>query len=234
MIRACLSLLFITLFIGKANACAPNEVHVREQWIDAYTKENGTNVSAHLRSEHCREVKGHNYFQDSSSKEFRSFKGEFKFWNSSEKNLLNNELEKLPSWLKKYQIAIFLRASIQEGNPNNSALTYPDSKTIILFDAFFNSPDKQSILLHEISHIAIWDIDPNELHTFFVSNRWIYKRGESPKPPQKVILPDSSHSPSEDFANSVETYYSDPKRLKDFNPKSFLIIEGIIKSKEKK
>jgi hypothetical protein len=34
-------------------------------------------------------------------------------------------------------------------------------------------------------------------------------------------------------ANSVELYYSDPKRLKEFNHKSFLILESIIKSKEK-
>lgn len=214
-------------------ACLPNETHIREQWIDTYIKEDGTHVSAHVRSEHCREVKGHNYFQDSSSKEFRNFKGKFKFWNSSEKNLLNNELEKLPSWLKKYKITNFLRATIHEGNPNNPALTYSDSKTVIIFDAFFNSPDKQYVLLHEISHIAAWDIDPNELQNFFVSNGWIYKKGKSPKPPSKLIIPDSSHSPSEDFANSVETYYSNPKRLKEFNLKSFLILEGIIKSKEK-
>ena len=215
-------------------ACRPNEIHIREQWIDTYTKEDGTHVSAHLRSEYCREVKGHNYFQDSSSKEFRNFKGKFKNWNLSEKNLLNYELEKLPPWIKKYKIANFLRARTHEGNPSNPALTYPDSKTIILFDAFFKSPGKQSALLHEISHIAAWDIDPNELQDFFISNGWIYKRGESPKPPQRVIIPDSSHSPSEDFANSVEMYYTNPKRLKEFNPKSFLILEGIIKSKEKK
>jgi hypothetical protein len=216
-----------------AMACLPNEIHIREQWIETYIKEDGTHISAHVRSEHCREVKGKNFFQDSSSKEFRNFKGKFKSWNTSEKNLLNSELEKLPPWLKKYKIADFLRTSIHEGNPKNPALTYPDSKTIILFDVFFNSSDKQSILLHEISHIAAWDIDPIELQNFFVSNGWIYKRGESPKPPQKVIIPDSSHSPSEDFANTVETYYSNPKRLKEFNPKSFAIIEGIIKSKEK-
>lgn len=228
-----LFLLSILLFIKKSYACAPDEVHVREQWINAYTKEDGTSISAHSRSEHCRKVKGHNFFQDSSSKEFRNFKGNFKSWNSSEKNLLNSELGKLPPWLKKYKIANFLRANIHEGNLKNPALTYPDSKTIILFDSFFNSPDKQSIILHEISHIATWDIDPTELQNFFVSNGWIYKRGKSPKPPQKVIIPDSSHSPSEDFANSVEIYYSNPKRLKEFNPTSFAILEGIIKSKEK-
>jgi hypothetical protein len=214
-------------------ACPPNEIHVREQWINSYTRGDGTFVSGHPRSEHCREIQGENYFQDSSADEFKNFSGKFKPWDASEKILLASEVEKLPSWLKKYRIANFLRASVHEGNSKNPALTYPASKTIILFDAYFNSSDKRSILLHEISHIAAWDIDPLELQHFFISNGWIYKRGELPKPPQKVIIPDSSHSPSEDFANTVEMYYSNPKRLKEFNPNSFSIIESIIKSKEK-
>lgn len=222
---------FLDASIGFA--CKPTETHIREQLINSYTKEDGTLVSAHLRSEHCREIRAEKYFQDSSANEFKSFKGKFKPWNAYEKNLLNRDFEKLPSWLKKYRIASFLRSGVHEGNSKNPALTYPASKTIILFDAFFNSSDKRSILLHEISHIAAWDIDPLELQHFFVSNGWIYKRGELPKPPQKVIIPDSSNSPSEDFANTVEMFYSNPKRLKEFNPNSFSIIESIIKSKEK-
>jgi hypothetical protein len=215
-------------------ACLPSEIHIREQLIDTYTKKDGTRISAHLRSEHCREINEHNYFQDSSSIKFKNFKSKFKPWIISEKNLINSELQKLPPWLKEYRIANLLRATVHEGNPKNAALTYPDSKTVIIFDAFFNSSEKQSIILHELSHIAIWDTNPDELLKLFISNGWTYKNGKSPEPPQKVIIPDSSHSPSEDFANSVEMYYSDPKRLKEFNPKSFLILESIIKSKEKK
>lgn len=215
-------------------ACLPNEIHIREQWINAYIKKDGTHVTAHPRLEHCREVKRENYFQDSSSNKFRNFNGKFKSWSTTEKNLLEIAIENLPPWLKKYKIANFLRASIHTGNSKNPALTYPDSKTIILFDAFFSSIDKQSILLHEVSHIAAWDIDPSELKTFFLSNGWTYVPGESPKPPKKVIIPDSANSPSEDFSNCIELYYSNPKRLKEFNSNSFSIIENIIKSMEKK
>ena len=117
-------------------ACLPSEIHIREQWIDTYKKEDGTRVNAHLRSEHCREIGGVNFTQDLSSKEFRNFNGKFKSWSSSEKTQLNSELEKLPLWLRKYKVSRFLRASIHDGNPNNPALTYPDSKTVILFDSF--------------------------------------------------------------------------------------------------
>lgn len=68
---------------------------------------------------------------------------------------------------------------------------------------------------------------------FFESRGWKYEKGKPPKPPKIVLLSDSSNSPSEDFANSVELYYSDPQRLKTFNLKSFVILEKIIKSMEK-
>ena len=32
-------------------------IHIREQWIEGYTKEYGTYVSAHPRSEHYREIR---------------------------------------------------------------------------------------------------------------------------------------------------------------------------------
>ena len=225
-------LVFVLLNPIAALACLPNEVHIREQWINSYTKEDGVQVSAHFRSEHCREIKGFSYFQDLSSKEFRNFKGKFKAWNSSEKNQLNAEFEKLPAWLKKYKISNFLRASFHQDNLKNPAITYPDSKTIILFNSYFSSSNKRNILIHEISHIAIWDIDPQQLQNFFVANGWMYERGKLPIPPKKILIPDSFDSPSEDFANSVEMYYSNPKKLKVFNSKSFLILESIIKSKE--
>lgn len=226
-------LLFLSLFINHAYACLPSEVHIREQWINAYTKEDGTKISAHARSEHCREIKGHNYFQNSTNKNFKGLKTKFKDWNERERTLLNQEVEKLPSWLKKYRLSEVLRAAEQDKNPNNPAMTFPKDKTLIIFDKFFSMPNKKEIIIHEMSHIAVWDIDPLQLQEFFMSRGWEYEKGKLPAPPKKVILPDSADSPSEDFANSVELYYSDPKRLKEFNPKSFLILESIIKSKER-
>ncbi len=212
-------------------ACEPNETHVREQWIKPYTRSDGTKVLGHIRSEHCRVISVHNYFQDTGS-EIKGFKGKFKAWTQSEKALVQSKLDELPSWLKKYKIASILRASSHPGNPKNPALTIPASKTIILFDVFFKSSKVKDVLLHELAHIAIWDLDPVQLHQFFISNGWTYQKGNRPTPPTKVILPDSAHSPSEDFANTLEVYYSNPKLLKEFNLKSFSILEEIIKSKD--
>lgn len=94
-------------------------------------------------------------------------------------------------------------------------------------------PNKADIIVHEMAHIAVWDVSPLLLQEFFILRGWKYEKGSPPIPPKKVIMPDSGDSPSEDFANSVELYYKDPKLLKKFNPKSFLILEKIINSKEK-
>lgn len=160
--------LYITfLFFDSAQACQPNEVHVREQWINSYTKEDGTEVTAHVRSEHCRELQGYNYFQNSTSNEFRGLKTKFKEWTEAEKSLVSKEIENLPGWLKKYQLSEVLRATQQEGNPNNPAMTIPAKKTFILFDKFFAKPNKRDVVIHEIAHIAAWDIDAHELQKFF-------------------------------------------------------------------
>lgn len=92
--------------------------------------------------------------------------------------------------------------------------------------------NKRDVIIHEISHLAAWDIDANLLKDFFVSQGWKYTKGKPPIPPKENLLPDSATSPGDDFANSIELYYSDPDRLKKFNLNSFIILERIIKSKE--
>lgn len=230
-----LRIIFILLafFPVYGMACLPNEVHVREQWINPYSRQDGTHVSEHIRSEHCREIDGDNYFQNINKKEIKGLKTKFKAWTETEKTIVDKELNNLPVWLKKYKLADIFRASLQEGNPLNPAMTIPATKTLIFFDKFFTATKKREIIIHELSHIAVWDIDPIRLQDFFVSRGWEYEKGKPPKPPREVILPDSKESASEDFANSVELYYSDPLRLKAFNPQSFLILDSIIKSKEK-
>ena len=67
-----LLILFSSLVI--AEPCGPHEIYVREQWIKAYPKSDGTKVSAHTRNAHCREIEGSNYFQDSTNQKFTYIK----------------------------------------------------------------------------------------------------------------------------------------------------------------
>lgn len=214
-------------------ACLPNEIHIREQWVDSYTKLDGIKTDAHYRSEHCRAIKDHNYFQNSSQHKFIGEDIKFKPWTNKEKSIINTEINKLPIWLRKYKLTEMLRSTSLKNNPENPAMTLTDKKVMVIFDKFFSMTNKRDVIIHEFSHIAVWDIDPQQLLEFFTGNGWLYRKGEPPKAPEKVILPDSASSPSEDFANSVEIYYSSPEQFKKFNQKSFLILEKIIQSKEK-
>lgn len=227
------AILIIIFFPFRSFACLPNQIHVREHWVNSYVKEQGTKVTAHNRSEHCREIRGHSYFQNSTSKDFKNLKTNFKAWNEIEKGLLNKEFENLPLWLKRYKLTEILRADSQRGNPENPAMAYPATKTLIVFDKFFTMSNKRDIVIHELSHIAIWDINPDQSEKFFKANGWIYEKGKLPKPPNKLLIPDSGNSPTEDFANHVETYYANPSKLKEFNENSYQILEMIIKAKEK-
>lgn len=225
-------LLFILFKPFLTLACLPNEIHIREQWIDTYTKEDGTHVSAHVRSEHCREIRGDRYFQDSNTDEIKGLKTKFKAWTDEEKKLLQSEIANLPNWLKRYKLSKIVRANEEIRNPNNPAMTIPATKTLIIFDKFFSTSKRREVIVHEMAHIAAWDIDPIILKSFFLARDWKYQVTGKILPPAKAMIPDSKLSPSEDFANSVELYYSERQRLKDFNSKSFQILEEIIKNKE--
>jgi len=96
---------------------------------------------------------------------FKNIKTNIKKWNPQEKKILEGHLENLPAWLKKYKLTEILRGDIG-GNPLNPAAAIPLTKTLLIFDHFFKSPNKQDIIIHEISHIAIYDIDPDTIEEF--------------------------------------------------------------------
>lgn len=225
--------IMLLLFISSAFAqpCGPHEIYVREQSINTYTKQDGTKVSAHTRKPHCRELKQQNYFQDSSKQTFKNIKTNIKRWSSEEKKIVEEHLDKLPLWLKKYKLTEILRGDIG-GNTLNPAAAIPLTKTLLIFDHFFKSSNKQDIIVHEISHIAFFDIAPDLLKTFAKASGWEEVQTKRWTPPSKLLLEDSKNSMGEDFANHVEIYHSSKEKLMLFNPLSFLIIEKIIKSKE--
>lgn len=117
----------------------------------------------------------------------------------------------------------FLRAdkSIHQGNPATSELT---KKKIILYDNLFTYSGKLGAIGHEASHFLFPALSPGDLAEFFdlagwdveVKNDKIYVL-----PPKKPLQPDSIINKEEDFTNHMELYISNPKRLKEQNPKIF-------------
>jgi hypothetical protein len=69
---------FLLTTAAFALQCEPYEIYIREQWIDSYTKLDGTKVSAHSRNAHCREIERSNYFQDSTNQKFTNIKPKIK------------------------------------------------------------------------------------------------------------------------------------------------------------
>jgi len=229
---AILFLLFSTVIF--ASVCSPHEIYVRKQWIESYNKTDGTNVSAHSWKAHCRELTRFNYYQDSTTQTFKKIKTNIKKWKPEEKNVVDEYLAKLPKWLKNYRLGEELRGDVG-GNAHNPAAGIPLTRTLIIFDKFFEAPDKLAVLIHEVGHLSILDLTNEEMAGFAKSSGWIIDRKKNIKiPPKVLIIPDSSESVSEDYANHIELYYSNATLLKKLNSASFSFIERIIKKRESK
>lgn len=216
-------------------ACLPNEVYIKSHDVNSYQRTDGTIVREFHRSGYCRELKRSNYFRDSSSQKFRGISPKLKKWNESEKVLISKFMASLPAWLSKYAINEMLRADTD--GTINPASSIPFTKTILIYDAFFKNKDQKHVIIHELAHIALWDLETTQVEDFARISGWDIKKDKNSStqrtPPKKVILPDSVEGISEDFANHVEIYYSSPERLKAHNPKSFQYIDQLIKQKEK-
>lgn len=227
--------IFLLLFTVTAFAlpCEPYEIYIREQWIDTYTKLDGTKVSEHPRSAHCREIERSNYFQDSTNQTFNNIKPKIKKWNATEKKIVQENLALLPPWLSKYYIAETLRGDIG-GSPRNPAASVSLTRTLLIFDQFFKEKDKRAVIIHEMAHIALPSIDPELKLEFALSSGWRFSESNELIPPSKLLMPDSKDSINEDLTNYIEAYYTDANRLMTFNSLSFLAVKKIIESKENK
>ena len=91
-----MTFIFFILFssLAFAGPCDPHEIYFREQWIKAYTKSNGTKVSAHSRDAHCRELTHFNYFEDSTKQTFKGIKTTIKKWTIEKRKIIKDHLER--------------------------------------------------------------------------------------------------------------------------------------------
>jgi hypothetical protein len=225
-------LLFLTdtLF---ALSCGPHEIYIHEQWVRAYIKSDGINVAAHEKKAHCREVSRSNYFQNSTKQTFKNIRTNIKNWKADEQKIVQELILKTPKWLQDYKLTEILRGEFG-GHPLNPAATIPLTRTLIIFDRFFSEVNKLAIVTHELSHIAFYDIDSSLIETFAQASGWKFPEGEKPIPPSVLLLEDSKLSVSEDMANHIEYFYTDPNHLMIKNPLAYIVIKEIVRTKEAK
>ncbi|MBL7664298.1 MAG: hypothetical protein JNM93_04145 [Bacteriovoracaceae bacterium] len=202
------------------------QTKVKAAKISQHERE-GYHVSKHPRKEHCRErwKSADHYIHQFKDDPIIGWnkKGEnFKKWNLSEMQTLLELLPKLPAWvmLKDYS---FRRAdkSIHQGNLATSELT---KKTIIFYDNFFTYEDKLGAIGHEASHFIFPSLTSKDVLEFSNLSGWDVeiKGGKVYAiPPKQPLKPDSVINKEEDFTNYMELYISNPKKLKERNPKIF-------------
>lgn len=214
-------------------SCGVDEIFITVHHVEGYVRLDGVQVESYYRKSYCRKIEKFNFFTDQDSNLSKVYKIKFKKWKKSEHKLIEDLLSQLPPWLKKYKLSKILRSSIIQGEARNPALIIPNTKILIISDNFFARKNKKAVFIHEISHVGVFDVDPNLLLRFFKAGGWSYTNGSNPSPPSKVIMDDSTDSPSEDFANWVELYYTNPKNLKTFNEKQYQVLNEIITIMEK-
>ncbi len=216
-------------------ACLPFEIYIRSQKVNSYHRADGTFVREYYRGGYCRDLPRENYFADSTAQAFKSISPKIKKWTPAEKALVTKHISLLPQWLANYALQEVLRADTD--GTSNPASSIPLTKTMLIFDSFFKNKDQRYIILHELAHIALWDLEASRVEEFAKTSGWninVTRNSSITRiPPVKLLLPDSAESISEDFANHVELYYSSPQRLKAHNLKSYQCIDKIIKQKEK-
>ncbi len=218
-------ILIISPSFSMAQICSPQELFIRAQHVHQYTKKDDTHVREHNRKSHCRLLNSENYFQDKTSQKFKNIKPEVKPWTPKEKDLVDKILKEIPGWLKTFTINELLRA---KGSQRNPAHTIPETHTLVIYDSFFAYPNKKDILIHEVAHISILDLTEDELIEFYTVSGWQKIKDKSFIQPEKLLIEVSNESISEDYANHIEVFYSNPEKLKKFNLKTFQFINSLI------
>lgn len=233
-ISLCSSILLVSLLASvNVYSCGVDEIFITGHHVTGYIRSDGVKFDSYYRESHCRKIKKFKYFSSNDSDLAQKYKTKFKAWKETEQKLIEDLLKKLPPWLRRYQLGKILRSSVIQGQVKNPALIIPKSKTMIISDNYFKRKNQKGILIHEMSHIGVLDVDPHLLLKFFKAGGWSYTKGRNPSPPDKVIMDDSVDSPSEDFANWVELYYTNPKKLKTFNKNQYQALKRIITIMEK-
>lgn len=187
---------------------------------------NGSTVSSHPRQEHCREKWK---YSDQIASSFQnvgpanwSKQEKFKQWKQSEIAEVLKAYEKMPDWL------LFLQKSFHRAEtssiPKNPAASDKTTDSITIYDEFYKRSNKEAIVGHELAHLLYKKLSVSEITSFTDLAGWTLKVEGSKVfevPPSTVLMNDSTLNKEEDFANLIEVYFTDPKKLQAHNQKLF-------------
>jgi hypothetical protein len=225
--RFTLIITFLVFAFGDAHAleCPWWQTKVRSHPIKE-SHEKGYKVSAHEKGEFCRNRWTYADFFIQNIKDTAeaqvTLDEKVKPWTKTEKIVLLQELAKTSEVyeMKNYH---FYRSNMDAYAPN-PAVSYPLTRSIVLFDKFFIVAKKDDILVHESGHYLfskLSKLDSKEFDDASGGTTMIIQKVKIRVPPKKLIKPDSSESLDEDFSNYLEIHYSNKALLKNENSKVF-------------
>jgi hypothetical protein len=212
-------LFFIFRSIGTsyASKCPEGHFPVRSHPRNAYTKTDGSNVSAAQVKEQCRPYKTlkkqEPNFTTQVPKNWPKPNEKFKAWTKEEEIKIRSILEKLPKSITNIGKITFLRSIEKSLNPS---VSNSENQIIVIYDSV-GSHDLSRVISHELAHIY-WDsLDYPQKEEFLVAAEW-----EASKDKKSISLlrkhveiQDSYHAPDEDFSNLIELYTYNKEIFKD-------------------
>lgn len=202
----------------NAKECPPFHHWVKPHHRSAYTRSNGTQVTAAFVDGHCR-VNQKSFANWSKSFSIGPIKGwphkseKMKTWAQDEIELVLETIDHLPKFLTELPSIKLYRSSKSETKGNHGT----NSKNIIvLYDsALKNEKLLKRVLIHELAHQYFLGLSNIEATLAGQALGWDQEDFKwTQKPETKPLLPDSSHSFSEAYSNAIELYFTSPTRLR--------------------
>jgi hypothetical protein len=214
--------------LSAQKACPPGEHWVNAYHRRAYSRGDGTFVSAADVKAHCHGNPANYHFWVSKLKSgrplWRPDAEKASDWAAEEVERVLEVLDETPNLLKDNNIkAIYrLKESIPPGNPASTNLN-----DIVLYDDAFEPPfNLTHVLDHELSHRVFEKLSDGEKGSFRRIAKWKkdsrVKDHFTPKRSDKeYVRPNAMLSPEEDFADDLTEYVHQPAKLEKMYPPIF-------------
>lgn len=227
---AVLFFIFGSISTSLANICPEGHFPVRSHPRNAYTKTDGTGVSATQVKEQCRPYrtlkKPEPIFTTLAPKNWPNPNEKFKNWTKEEEIKIRAVLEKLPKSITNIGKFTFLRSTEKSMNPS---VSNSENQIIVIYDSVA-SHNLSRVVSHELAHV-FWDsLDYPQKQDFKVAAEWEVSKDKNSISllRKKVEIQDSYHGPDEDFSNLIELYLYNKETFKD-QPKLLQCLENFIK-----
>jgi len=206
--------------------CKEWQISVEGHTVNAYVRADGTSVQKYSKETFCREKWKNadfwgSFFSDSNPKKWPYTKEHFLRWTSSEKLKVIQLFSNVPVYLQAKVSGLYrAKNSVVFGNPS-STIVFPP--TIVFYNSFFKNKKQSAIIVHELAHLKFETLSLDEKIEFMTLAGWtlgeinLARRKIDLIPPTKIIKPDSSIGIDEDFANHMEMYITESKKLERVN-----------------